>query len=917
VKSRFDGAEWMSVLWSLALGMILHGRSTVEVEWKIQEGAFVPVRYQHCHPGQFAFLDSGEMAFAPHSGLSVVTALEPVHPLRFISVRGPALYNNPWGWSAVAFLAPFYHFKKRALVAELRNGEKNGSPILHASIPTGAGELPALVDDLKTQLEALEDDDALITSHGEMLNIHHRMAGGLGGGGSVFEASVSRIDSYFTRRLLGAELSSTVTDRGARSLGEVHERTVRKKVVPYGSLLVEPVQNHVDAYVISNYGVSAPRPRFYIDLEDSIDTAEAAELLKIAKAIGLRVAVEQAQEWLGIRPVSEGEPILPAGGLGISAKGELTTAEDETPSPAAPAPKVVVADPENVPEVPDEEEEEDSEGEESGKTPFSSTPQSHFEALGTNCLMLRLKDEIKAMIAEVSSQIAEEDLAEGGRVFDSHLTIRYGLTDEVTPEDVRRYMSGSYPVIVETRGWGIFSSDETPHDVLYLSTYPGDVDEIYREAMQIPGPASEREFVPHVTVAYLKKGTAQKYAETLDSPWVFQVVWDLTYCHGGGMETTIPLLGRYVELEEAEARFQSSRRTLSTLRDLLPEDDFRTLGLDPGPRGEAFRQSERDYSKATQKRITAISDKLSEELVKETLPQLREALKFLRYKVDLNCSPTQSLPIDARGWVNLPQSDFEAPALNLIFGAWLLGAGKTALDLAFVSGKDTANFSEADDLLEGLGDEFRQAADWMASRGVMTKDAIETLALAIATEHSLDAAEVSRTLRDHYLALAGNVSLAGVKHIQGMVEEAVKAGTTASAFLDQIDNLTEAGLLPGRTTAYWRTVFRTEVANAYNQQQAQYESSPEYKKHLWGYEYYNPADARSRPSHAAMNGKQMSVETADKVGRPPYAYNCRCSLFAIMSVDPSRSPYREDRNSLTLGLGLERFCDGEHDCPPD
>jgi uncharacterized protein with gpF-like domain len=85
------------------------------------------------------------------------------------------------------------------------------------------------------------------------------------------------------------------------------------------------------------------------------------------------------------------------------------------------------------------------------------------------------------------------------------------------------------------------------------------------------------------------------------------------------------------------------------------------------------------------------------------------------------------------------------------------------------------------------------------------------------------------------------------------------------------------------------------------------ESDPDLKDFLWGYEYTNPADERSRPGHAELNGKQVQLGSAElaAIGRPPFAYQCRCAMVPLIEVEPGE--FKTATGTIDLAQGIERF----------
>jgi len=213
--------------------------------------------------------------------------------------------------------------------------------------------------------------------------------------------------------------------------------------------------------------------------------------------------------------------------------------------------------------------------------------------------------------------------------------------------------------------------------------------------------------------------------------------------------------------------------------------------------------------------------------------------------------------------------------------------------------------------IEDIAPEFADAVAWMNSRGILSTAALEQAAKAFAQEYGIVPDVARQYLRERTLAMAGAANEGVAGQIQGLLSRAIDRGETAAEFLSGIDSVIDGGLPPG-LDAYWNNVFRTEVANAYQSQQIQTEQDPDIRDYLWGYEYSNPRDGRSRPSHAALNGVQVELNgpAFTAIGRTPFGYQCRCSMVPLMLIDKNDIPYRTKKDAAALADGLARFgCD--------
>jgi SPP1 gp7 family putative phage head morphogenesis protein len=146
------------------------------------------------------------------------------------------------------------------------------------------------------------------------------------------------------------------------------------------------------------------------------------------------------------------------------------------------------------------------------------------------------------------------------------------------------------------------------------------------------------------------------------------------------------------------------------------------------------------------------------------------------------------------------------------------------------------------------------------------------------------AAEVSRLYSmDHTFAMARSAEQSITERAQKAIEKFLTDHTPAEALSKSIQEI------GGFSQAYGDTVFRTNVATAYNQGRIDQASDPDLADIIVGFRYEGIADARTRSNHRAGFGTVAST-TDDlwKTFRPPNGYNCRCSLEYVSRFEAER-----------------------------
>ncbi|TXE27144.1 phage head morphogenesis protein [Serratia marcescens] len=140
--------------------------------------------------------------------------------------------------------------------------------------------------------------------------------------------------------------------------------------------------------------------------------------------------------------------------------------------------------------------------------------------------------------------------------------------------------------------------------------------------------------------------------------------------------------------------------------------------------------------------------------------------------------------------------------------------------------------------------------------------------------------------------------------INGALGDALKNGQTLAQFKDNLQPVLarkgwiggglkadEDGVLEGRQLLPYRldTIFRTNMQSAYMAGRYQRMMDNAQSRPYW--EYDAVMDNRTRPAHAAMNGRVYRCD--DPIWDtffPPNGYNCRCSVRALNARDLSRHP---------------------------
>lgn len=115
-----------------------------------------------------------------------------------------------------------------------------------------------------------------------------------------------------------------------------------------------------------------------------------------------------------------------------------------------------------------------------------------------------------------------------------HLTLLYGTHKEVTSEQVESLLKNVKPFSIEIDGVDIFENKD--YDVVKFNVKKNDLlQSIFDSLSTLPNSNSFKDYNPHITIAYVKKGTGKKYIKS-DYKWKVDNINEVTYSMVDGNE---------------------------------------------------------------------------------------------------------------------------------------------------------------------------------------------------------------------------------------------------------------------------------------------------------------------------------------------------------------------------------------------
>ena len=138
-----------------------------------------------------------------------------------------------------------------------------------------------------------------------------------------------------------------------------------------------------------------------------------------------------------------------------------------------------------------------------------------FSTLSTDVLSVQLNLAFaEAMkVLSLGSWIADDLLAENGREDDPHITVKWGIDGDLA-ERAAYVLESFGPIPVRILGASVFESTE--HDVVKLDVEGERLRELNALLAQLPNVDSHPDYVPHITVAYVKTGAGQAIADAIN-----------------------------------------------------------------------------------------------------------------------------------------------------------------------------------------------------------------------------------------------------------------------------------------------------------------------------------------------------------------------------------------------------------------
>lgn len=163
-----------------------------------------------------------------------------------------------------------------------------------------------------------------------------------------------------------------------------------------------------------------------------------------------------------------------------------------------------------------------------------------------SCVMFELDEKLVKRVKAIQTLIDPDDLHEEGLEEWPHITARYGLHEQ-NAETVIESVQGTSPIEVTIGTSSVFELDE--YDVLKLNVSGDNLNGFHDELGTFPHTDTYPEYKPHITLAYLKPGTGEKYLDIQGLDGTIATLNQLVFSNGDKEKTRFTIGSHAKETE--------------------------------------------------------------------------------------------------------------------------------------------------------------------------------------------------------------------------------------------------------------------------------------------------------------------------------------------------------------------------------
>jgi len=135
------------------------------------------------------------------------------------------------------------------------------------------------------------------------------------------------------------------------------------------------------------------------------------------------------------------------------------------------------------------------------------------------CVMANVDEEAARKIIDFNYKTISEDILYIGESDDSfgreqhpHVTIKYGLVQSYTEDQIRKLLHQVTPFDIQVRGISIFENDR--FDVVKFDVDSPELRRLNEIFSNLPNHDEYPNYNPHMTMAYVKKGMGKRFVKS-------------------------------------------------------------------------------------------------------------------------------------------------------------------------------------------------------------------------------------------------------------------------------------------------------------------------------------------------------------------------------------------------------------------
>lgn len=131
--------------------------------------------------------------------------------------------------------------------------------------------------------------------------------------------------------------------------------------------------------------------------------------------------------------------------------------------------------------------------------------------------MAQVPPPVAALILDFGKKIITDDMlyfdpdepGDYGREEELHVTIKFGLTESYTKEQMAKMLRGTHPFVMTVRGMDIFQNPK--FDVVKFNVDGPELHRLREIFDRLPNVDEHPVYHPHMTLAYLKPGLGERF----------------------------------------------------------------------------------------------------------------------------------------------------------------------------------------------------------------------------------------------------------------------------------------------------------------------------------------------------------------------------------------------------------------------